>query len=163
MSTPRVVFMGGDGQAPRESGSVAIPEQREAVSDAPKVRRPWVLWRLLSSNNRELGRSQMLHADHAMSVEDLLHLKRNIERVEPVITHAEYGVEWHWALLLDGAQVARSSRGYERLRECHYSLEQFLTALPSAAVLDDPARMVRQRREHAIPGTFTPLPRADAL
>jgi hypothetical protein len=81
--------------------------------------------------------------------------------MEQVISHAQVGVEWTWSLLLEEKPVARSSRGYERLRECHYSLTQFLKAVPVAVVVDDPAHMVRQRRDHAIPGTFEPL--VDAL
>ena len=165
---PRVLFMGGDGQAPRVQGSTPlIPEQSsgpEATATVPStLTRRWVLWRLLSANNRELGRSQILHIDHSLCLQDLLRLKSALDRVEPMIIHANGRAEWTWTLLLDGAPVARSSRAYGRLRECHYSLEQFLAALPEAPVIDDPDLMVKQRRAHAIPGAFPVLPLADAL
>lgn len=161
---PRVLFMGGDGDAPRIEGSApVIPEQVASGENGFVLPRRWVLWRLLSANNRELGRSQALHVDHDLCVQDLLRLLGAINRLEPVISHVDGRAEWTWSLLLDGAPVARSSRAYGRIRECHYSLEQFLSTLPDALVVDDPERMVKQRRVHSVPGTITPLPLAEAL
>jgi hypothetical protein len=146
MSDPRVVFLGGDGSAPQ--GLTFADSAHEDSSS-------WVMWRVLTANNREVGRCQILHHEHADSVADFMDFKAHVERMEQVISHAQVGVEWTWSLLLE------EKRGYERLRECHYSLTQFLKAVPVAVVVDDPAHMVRQRRDHAIPGTFEPL--ADAL
>ena len=152
MSDPRVVFLGADGSAP-QGLTFADPAHDDSSS--------WVMWRVLTANNRDVGRCQILHHEHADSVADFMNFKAHVERMEPVISHAQVGVEWTWSLLLDEIPVARSSRSYERLRECHYSLTQFLNAVPVAVVVDDPAHMVRQRRDHPIPGTFEPL--ADAL
>jgi|GEM_PF-2122832 len=152
MSDPRVVFLGGDGSTPQ--GLTFADLAHEDSSS-------WVMWRVLTANNRDVGRCQNLFNDHESSVSDFLNFKANVQRLEPVISHAQAGLEWTWVLLLDEKPVARSSRGYERLRECHYSLTQFLNAVPVAVVVDDPAHMVRQRREHAIPGTFEPF--AEAL
>jgi len=56
--------MGGDGDAPRIEGSAPVIPEQVASGENGFVRpRRWVLWRLLSANNRELGRSQALHVD----------------------------------------------------------------------------------------------------
>ena len=149
MSDPRVVFLEGSGDAP------------STLTLSEKGMKTWILWRLLSANNRDLGRGQNLFASHDQSVEHFRFVRENIERVEPVITHVDAGLEWFWVLMLDEQPVARSSRGYERLRECHYCLAQFLESVSTAEVVDDPERIVRLRQDHAVPGTFEPF--ADAL
>ena len=154
MSDPRVVFMGGHGEPP---GQMAIRAGSEA--DIPGVN--WLLWRVLSANNRELGRSFTAFSSLRDAEEDFELFRASVANAAPCIEHAVGGVEWKWTLRIEDIPRARSSRGYERLRECHYSLSQFLDAAPSAPVIQGEEHLVRQRKEHPAPGDFEPLPTGD--
>lgn len=146
MGTPRVLFIEGDGDVPRG----VVPAQRlDPDQGTVGPRAPWVMWRLLSGNNRELGRSSEAFSDLDAAVSSIVRVRSGLHRLEPQLVH-EFGPSaWSWLLLLDDVALARSARSYQRLRECHYSVAGFTEALPLAAVLTDPSRVVRQRRLHA--------------
>jgi hypothetical protein len=146
VSTPRVLFVEGEGDAPR--GVIPAPRM-PGEAGAGRPRASWVMWRLLSGNNRELGRSSAVFVDLDTAVSSIVRVRSGLHRLEPQLVH-EFGPSaWSWLLLLDGVALARSARSYQRLRECHYSVAGFTEALPLAAVLTDPSRVVRQRRMHA--------------
>jgi hypothetical protein len=72
-----------------------------------------IRWRLLSANNRELGRGYSMHP----SAEDCLNAMRlmlgALEELIP-LTRRRDGNLWQWALLADGVPVAISGHGYDR-------------------------------------------------
>ena len=90
-------------------------------------------WRVLGANNRELGRSAgpFWRADEAYQAvhEAQAVLERTVTRF-----WADDLGEWFWNISLDGEQLAVSSRGYRRQRECIYSIEQFREHFPTAKV-----------------------------
>jgi hypothetical protein len=91
-------------------------------------------WRVLGANNRELGRSAVPFwlADEAYQAVHVVQtvLERTVSRF-----WADDIGEWFWSISLDGGQLAVSSRGYRRQRECLYSIEQFREHLPNARVV----------------------------
>ena len=90
-------------------------------------------WRLLGSNNRELGRS----AGHQDDAEAAI---ASIERVRGVaatgqahIVHDSSTGLWAWQLTDTGGEpVAVAGRGFRYERECRYNLDQFRAAAPVA-------------------------------
>ena len=89
-------------------------------------------WRLLGTNNRELGRSVPVFPD----ADDALCA---IDRVRAVAPHAVAHVVctpgnglWVWHLEDGGVEAASSGRAFRHERECRYNLEQFREAAPRA-------------------------------
>lgn len=119
----------------------------------------WVMWRLLSGNNRELGRSASVFPGLDEAIEAVGRTRATLHHLQSRVVQEAGPSLWSWIVLLDEGPVARSARTYQRLRECHYSLSGFMDALPSAVVLTDPSRVVRQRRVHpaAVEPVVAPL------
>lgn len=89
-------------------------------------------WRLLGGNNRELGRSARAYP--ADSVVDEIHRVQGAsDRLSIVASKTQSG-KWYWAASDGGERMAMSARTYGRQRECLYNAEQFLRALPLAAL-----------------------------
>lgn len=93
---------------------------------------PTAGWRLLGGNNRELGRSaQVHHADQVLHA--IRRVQESADRLSIVVAKTQTG-KWYWAASLGGQRVAMSARTYGRQRECRYNAEQFLRAVPVAAL-----------------------------
>ncbi len=72
-----------------------------------------VSWRLLSANNRELGRGAVDYS----SVDDCLaSIRGMISRLDGLITQARRRPDsgWHWVLLAEDEPVVVGGRGYDR-------------------------------------------------
>jgi hypothetical protein len=110
---------------------------------------PWYLWRLLSSNNRELGRSVMTFDDLDSAVVAVELLRTAVDRAEISAVRIAAPARWRWELRLDGAFVAAGSRSYQRLRECQSSAAGFVASLGDAVIQTHPSQLVHQRRVHA--------------
>ena len=81
-------------------------------------------WRLISSNNWELGRCSAPRRDLDTCVHEVLSLRESIDRaVEDVVADPKGG--WRWRLALDGVPIAVSSRSFLRRVECESTLAQF--------------------------------------
>jgi hypothetical protein len=93
-----------------------------------------VAWRLVSGNNRELGRSAVYLWGSDACLEAIDSLTRALHRAQPRLSLSPDSGLWGWVLSLDGEPVAMSGRGYYREREARYSLDQFLVAAPAADV-----------------------------
>jgi hypothetical protein len=87
----------------------------------------WFGWRLLSANNRELGRSAGFFPSREDCETAVSRLRAELERAVPVVYVLRPDSLWRWRLDVDGAETARSGRAYQRLRECRYNLAHFLT------------------------------------
>ncbi len=93
-------------------------------------------WRLLGSNNRELGRSAASHPD-AESALAAIEVVRALVRVgEAHIVHDPVTGLWAWHLVDGDTLVANSGRGFRHERECRYNLEQFRAEAPHAPAAD---------------------------
>jgi hypothetical protein len=99
------------------------------------TRRPaTVEWRLISANNRELGRSAVPVGTLDASVGVVLDLRATIEGfTDEVLADPRGG--WRWRLLRDGTPIAVSSRPFLRRVACEATLAQFRKLAAGASVL----------------------------
>lgn len=104
-------------------------DDRPGVGDGP-----WVAWRLLGSNHRELARSARIYdtTDAACAAIALLRARLDDAAVTTVISRGR----WDWQLAIDGEPFAVASRPYQRPRECAYNLDVTVAAIRAAAVID---------------------------
>ncbi len=125
---------------------IAWPYPGEVVgSVAPSGQ--WVAWRLLGSNNHELGRSAGVFGtvDEALADVDELVRCDGSGSAELTLGSGADTSDWRWRLGVAGRDVAVSSRGYLRQRECRYSATMFRAALatavrPAAGPVQGPGR-----------------------
>jgi hypothetical protein len=150
MSLPRVLFVEGDGASP--AGLIVPRTPADSAAEAAQgtlARSPhWAMWRLLSGNNRELGRSATTFPLVDDAIAAVIQLRAGWHRLESHDVQETQPSQWSWVVTLDDVAVARSTRRYQRLRECRYSLAGFMEGLPIATVVTDLDRIVRQRRPH---------------
>jgi hypothetical protein len=135
---PRVVRLSGSGSTAR----VARDSQ--------------VTWRLLGANNRELGRSARSYSDQATCWQAIERLKICLPAVEPRLSIITPRGNWGWQLLLEGEEWAVSARLFSRLRECRYSIDQFLDKVPDAGLTISPRTAIDRRKfasDDALPTT----------
>jgi hypothetical protein len=131
---------------------------------APATRRVGqVTWRLLGANNRELGRSARSFADQADCWAAIERLKAQLTNAEPRLAILDPRGSWGWQLLLDGEEQAVSARLFSRLRECRYSLDQFLDKVPAAGLTISPPTALDRRQlpsaDEAVPSPRRAVPR----
>ncbi len=98
-------------------------------------------WRLLGSNNRELGRSAVSYADAETALAALGRIRELAVSGQAHIAHHTGSGHWEWHLEDEGELVANSGRGFRHERECRYNLEQFRFAAPAAPTSDTTAPM----------------------
>jgi len=98
--------------------------------------REGVGWRLLGSNNRELGRSATSFADAESALVAIGRARQLASEGEAHIVHDPRTGLWSWHLDGDSATAATSGRGFRYERECRYNLEQFREAAPTAPSSD---------------------------
>ena len=93
-----------------------------------------VEWRLISANNRELGRCPTPFGSLADCVAAALALQAMIDGLtEAVFPVGRSG--WRWRLLLDDNVVATASRSFPRRVECTSTLAQFRRLAGDAPVV----------------------------
>lgn len=94
-------------------------------------------WRLLGTNNRELGRSSRSYADAEGALAAVAALRDLAPDAEAHIVHDASTGSWLWQLAdAAGSVVATSGRGFRHERECRYNLDQFREAAPTAPAQD---------------------------
>jgi hypothetical protein len=101
------------------------------------VARPPVCWRLLSPNNRQLGRSAELFDDLASARVDLDQFRLRLDDVEALVTRHTAPVRWTWRLLLGNRVVAMSGRSFETERQATRTLENFVASAAVASVIPE--------------------------
>jgi uncharacterized protein YegP (UPF0339 family) len=99
-----------------------------------------VRWRLLSANNRQLGRSAELFHGVAEAREAAAAIRDGADSLEQYVVRLTSPVRWGWSLVLDGMVVAVSGRGYEGERTALHALDLFLSAATQAPL--DPSHDV---------------------
>ena len=94
-------------------------------------------WRLLGSNNRELGRSARAYPDAEAALAAVAEIRALAASAGAHIVHDPASGLWSWQLAdPEGAVAATSGRGFRHERECRYNLEQFRDAAPNAPAQD---------------------------
>lgn len=99
-----------------------------------------VSWRLVGSNNHELGRSPSVFRALGACCTAVERLRERIGEAVPIVAMstaagALSGVgAWTWQLALDDQCVAVAVRTFRRQRECRHSLQLFLSAAAEAQV-----------------------------
>lgn len=102
-----------------------------------------IRWRMLSGNNREIGRG-------VDSYPDVESARIGVKELQTLLDALEAGVrrntsnEWMWHLSLDGRLVAVSGHGFNRLIRCEQGLTQFQATIRVAEV--GPTLMVSDSR-----------------
>jgi hypothetical protein len=92
-----------------------------------------VRWRLLSGNNRELGRGFDEFDDLESCRLGIKHLQSIAADLEPAVLRSDSST-WIWRLHRDGELVAASGHTYDRLIRCRQGLTYFVTKLAAADI-----------------------------
>jgi hypothetical protein len=96
-----------------------------------------VTWRLLSTNNRDLGRAARMFPDVESCQAALRYLRSRLPSAVPVIAPSDR-TRWAWRIVLAGEDIAVSSRSYYRRVHCGYACTVFLGLVPDVGVTDAP-------------------------
>lgn len=83
-----------------------------------------VEWRLISANNRELGRCTEPFLDLGSCTMAVERLREGIDAADELVMQDPSG-GWRWRLSFQGQSVAMSCRAYLRRVECTSTLYQF--------------------------------------
>lgn len=102
---------------------------------APRETAP-VRWRLLSGNNRELGRGVAEYLDAATCHIAIKELVAGLDELKPEIRRSHVH-RWTWELRQHGEPIASSSHLFDRQIRCTQGLSQFLLAALHAVVNAD--------------------------
>jgi hypothetical protein len=92
-----------------------------------------VRWRLLSGNNREIGRGAESFPDAETCRIAVKEMQCSVDELEATVRRGE-GHAWVWQLSFRGRVVAASAHGFDRLIRCNRGLDQFRDELRGAAV-----------------------------
>ncbi len=112
-----------------------LPNRGVDTTDLPPPAE--VTWRLLSSNNRDLGRAATVFPDAVSCLLTVRRLQRLVDQVAALQVRAGR-VAWTWRVRLDGVEVALSSRTYQRRVQAESACAVFLGLVPQATVTDAP-------------------------
>ncbi|MEU9340070.1 hypothetical protein AB0D74_02440 [Streptomyces sp. NPDC048278] len=127
-----------------------LPEDPEGQRRPDGGRRP-VGWRLVSANNRELGRCTRSFEDLVACEATVVRLRERVTEVRALFVMADAPGAWTWRIELDGRDVATAGRSYQRQRECQYNVKLFLAAVPVAQLGEGLVSRPRLRGLH-LPG-----------
>lgn len=100
----------------------------------------WATWRLVGGNNRAMARSTQEWTDTTGAVEDLERVRAGLLQFRHSTVCEVDQRLWTWELVDDstGWTAMRSSRGYQRLRECRANLICVLEEAEGAGVVHSP-------------------------
>lgn len=94
-----------------------------------------IRWRLLSANNRELGRGYSLHEtaeDCVIAIKTMIGVLEDLV----VVTRRREGNLWQWALLADDVPVAVSGHNYDRQIRSQEAVDRFRSQAGVARIGD---------------------------
>jgi hypothetical protein len=122
-------------------GTVAAPVVRdEAPSRA-------ICWRLLSPNNRQLGRSADVFDDLAACLHAVELFLVGLPDAEPLVTRHTGPVRWTWRVLEGNHVVAMSGRSFEAERQAVRTLDNFLASAVFASTVPEVMRLPATRSD----------------
>ena len=93
-----------------------------------------VEWRLISANNRELGRCTEPFLDLSTCTLAVERLRDGIDSADELVMQDPAG-GWRWRLTFQDQSVAMSCRAYLRRVECNATLIQFRKTAGGAALV----------------------------
>jgi hypothetical protein len=102
-----------------------------------------VRWRLLSGNNREIGRGAESFPDAESCLVAVKELQTLVAEFAGTVRRDD-GHSWIWQLTLGERLVATAAHGYDRLIRCERGMSQFRLELRNAAL--SPGVMISQTR-----------------
>ena len=91
-------------------------------------------WRLLGSNNRELGRGSVSHPSLPEVLASIEHVRSGLDPEDVVHLRGAHTDGWNWVLRTQGRDLVHSARTFRRERESVYNADAFLAALPVADI-----------------------------
>ena len=92
-----------------------------------------VRWRLLSGNNRDLGRGVAAHPDVESCVLAVKEMQARLTLLTPRVRRLTTG-GWAWDLLDGTTPVASCGKRFDRSIRCEQGLDYFVTRLANATV-----------------------------
>jgi uncharacterized protein YegP (UPF0339 family) len=90
-----------------------------------------VRWRLLSGNNRDMGRGVAVYRDSDACREGIREVLKRLDELEPLFV-PEPNNSWRWFLRYKGEPVVASGHSYDRKVRCREGHSQFIRHAPSA-------------------------------
>ena len=97
------------------------------AADAP------VRWRLLSGNNRDMGRGVEQYVDVAAAEIAIKELQANADELVAKVRRMEPS-QWIFEIYWDGHPAAIAGHGFDRLVRCQQGMDQFLANFAAAPV-----------------------------
>ena len=91
-------------------------------------------WRLLATNNRDLGRAPIGYPDPASCRAAVLWLQRNSDGLRVTIVRAGPST-WSWRLAAGETVVALSSRAYQRRIQAEHAAGIAIELIPEAELV----------------------------
>lgn len=88
-------------------------------------------WRLLATNNRDLGRAPGGYPDTEACRVAIQELQGAVHRAEPVTVRSGPS-SWGWRLMIDDRVVAVASRAYQRRIQAEQAARVVLNLIPAA-------------------------------
>jgi hypothetical protein len=112
---------------------IYIVSRRDAAGVEPATES--VTWRLLSNNNRDLGRAATVFPDIDSCAAAVEYLRGVGERAASISVR-DGRADWTWRVQVDQVPVAVSSRRYHRRVQAEYACAVFLGLVPNAEVMN---------------------------
>ncbi|WP_426510201.1 hypothetical protein ACPPVO_05645 [Dactylosporangium sp. McL0621] len=104
----------------------------------------WYAWRLIGTNNHELGRSALSFRSYQSALAAFAELRGGLDRLVQQLVPERPTGRWGWRLELDGAAVAVSGRWYQRNKLSLLGAAKFVAlcaeAEPAGGVVARPDR-----------------------
>lgn len=91
-------------------------------------------WRLLATNNRDLGRAPTAYPDAATCRAAVLWMQRHAGRLRVTIVRAGPSA-WSWRIVAGETVVALSSRAYQRRIQAEHAAGIALVLIPAAELV----------------------------
>ncbi|MGI5247375.1 hypothetical protein [Dactylosporangium sp. CA-139066] len=105
----------------------------------------WYAWRLIGTNNHELGRSALSFPSYRLALDAFAELTEGLDRLVPQAVRDRPTGRWGWRLELDGAAVAISGRWYKRDQDSRLGAAKFLELSADAELADTVVTMADRR------------------
>ena len=116
-----------------------------AANESAEIR-----WRLLSGNNRDLGRGAITYPDAASCLVGIKEVLASLDDLEPSIRRHDH--LWRWALHLNDAIVVTGGHAYDRQVRCKQALDHFRNEAPDARPAEAVMLSASRRWIHASVG-----------
>ncbi len=93
-------------------------------------------WRLITANNRDLGRGVASFVSYQLARRAVEQLRLAVRRLVQHSTNDPATGRWGWRFDLDGVPVAASGRWYERDHDARLGAARFLALIPDAELTE---------------------------